>query len=225
MIFKAEKLDPDDYLTATEYIDSDHPQVRVFAERAAKGVQTPVDMARYLYDAVRDDIRYTPYFNAADRESYRASSCLAAGRGYCVAKAALLSASARHLGIPARIGLADVRNHLTSARLRQLMNTDIFYYHGFAELYLGDHWVRATPIFDARLCQRLNVSLLKFDGCHDALFHSYDNSGQRYMEYLVYHGSWRDVPVDMLMAEMRRLYPRVIGETPVDADFAAEARI
>ncbi len=224
MTSKPQDLAPGEYLSPTEYVDAAHPQVRVFAEQAASGAQTPIDVARALYVAVRDTIRYTPYADLTDRESYRASSCLAAGRGYCVAKAALLAASARHLGVPARIGLADVRNHLTSVRLRELMDSDVFYYHGFAELYLEDRWVRVTPTFDARLCRRLNVSLLEFDGRHDALFHRYNSAGQQYMEYLRYHGSWQDVPVAMLMTEMQRLYPHMAAAAPVDADFAAEAR-
>lgn len=198
--------------------------MRVFAEQAASGAQTPIDVARTLCVAVRDAIRYTPYADLTDRESYRASSCMAAGSGYCVAKATLLAASARHLGVPARIGLADVRNHLTSVRLRELMDSDVFFYHGFAELYLGDRRVRATPTFDARLCRRLNVSLLEFDGRHDALFQRYNSAGQQYMKYLRYHGSWQDAPVAMLMTEMRRLYPRMAAAAPVDGDFAAEAR-
>lgn len=218
-----EQLPLADYLKPAEYIDSDHPTVQAFAERAADSADDPLEIARRLYNAVRDQVTYTPYADYADPATYRASGCLAAGRGYCVGKAALLSACARHLGIPARLGLANVRNHLTTPRLQQLMDSDVFYYHGFTELYLDGQWVRVTPTFDARLCRRLNVSLLEFDGRNDALFHEYDNAGQRYMEYLTYHGTWQDVPVEMLMAAMRRHYPQLAGRTLADADFAAEA--
>ena len=43
--------------------------------------------------------------------------CSRAGRGFCIGKSALLAAVARVIGIPARLGYADVRNHLTSKRL------------------------------------------------------------------------------------------------------------
>jgi transglutaminase-like putative cysteine protease len=53
-----------------------------------------------------------------------------------VGKASLLTAAARAAGIPARIGFADVRNHLCTPRLRALMGTDTFVYHGYTDLYL-----------------------------------------------------------------------------------------
>ena len=43
------------------------------------------------------------------------SATLARGYGFCVNKAVLLAALARAVGIPARLGFADVRNHLSSA--------------------------------------------------------------------------------------------------------------
>ena len=70
-----------------------------------------------LYSTIRDAITYDPYVNFADPENYRASGVLAFGRGFCIGKSALLAASARAIGVPARVGYADVRNHLTSPRL------------------------------------------------------------------------------------------------------------
>ena len=90
-------------------------------------------------------------------ETYRASGCLARGAGFCVGKAALLAATARAADIPARVGFADVRNHLTSPRLRRLMTTDVFYYHGYAELYLDGAWVKATAVFDKTLSERVGI--------------------------------------------------------------------
>ena len=42
-------------------------------------------------------------------------------------------------------------------------------------------------------------------GC--ALLQPYDNAGREFMEYLVEHGSFFDVPAKYLMAEMALLYP------------------
>jgi hypothetical protein len=47
-----------------------------------------------------------------------------------VPKAAVLAAVARAAGIPARLGYADVRNHMSTERLRQTMKTDVFVWHG-----------------------------------------------------------------------------------------------
>ena len=75
------------------------------------------DKALRLYYAVRDGLRYDPYNTPMKREAYRASTTLAAGHGYCVNKAGLMAAVCRAVGIPARVGYADVRNHMTTKRL------------------------------------------------------------------------------------------------------------
>ncbi|MFX8393416.1 transglutaminase domain-containing protein, partial [Acinetobacter baumannii] len=70
------------------------------------------------------------------RQGLKASTVIARGRGYCVTKAVLLAAAARALGVPARIGFGDVKNHIATERLKKMMGTDIFYYHGYTELFL-----------------------------------------------------------------------------------------
>jgi transglutaminase-like putative cysteine protease len=126
-----------------------------------------------------------------------------------VAKAALLAASARAADIPARVGFADVRNHLASPRLKKLMDTDVFYYHGYAELYLDGIWVKATAVFDRGLCERFGVQPLEFDGHHDSLFHPYDAGGRRHMEYVRDHGASADVPVAAIIETFERYYPNL----------------
>ena len=87
--------------------------------------------------AVRDAIRYDPYTATADDpQDYRASTVIVRRVGYCVPKAVVLTAAARSLGIPARLGFADVRNHLQSRRLAEVMGSDVFVFHGFSELYV-----------------------------------------------------------------------------------------
>ena len=98
------------FLEPADYVDSDHPDVIEFAQRAAAQADTPREKAVALYFAVRDEIRYDPYVAIADPRSYKASNCVKAGRGFCIAKAALLAACARVVGIPARVAYADVRN-------------------------------------------------------------------------------------------------------------------
>ena len=63
-------------------------------------------------------------------------------------KAALLAACARAAGIPARVGYADVKNHLTTPELTAKMGTDLFVFHGYTELLLDGKWVKATPAFN-----------------------------------------------------------------------------
>ena len=52
--------DPCAYLGATCFIDSDHPRVREFAKRASASADTSVGVARDLFLAVRDGLRYNP---------------------------------------------------------------------------------------------------------------------------------------------------------------------
>ena len=100
------------FLAAGVFIDSDRPQVIAFAKQTIEGAADPRAAILRLYSTVRDTIIYDPYVNFADPANYRASGVLAAGRGFCIGKSALLAASARVIGVPARVGYADVRNHL-----------------------------------------------------------------------------------------------------------------
>ena len=133
-------------LQSGEYVDSASPVIAAFAARVCGDASDDVTRAVRLYYAVRDDIVYTPYCDFRARDTFRASACLVRGSGFCVAKAALLAAAARALGIPARVGFADVRNHLTTPKLRRFMGTDTFYHHGYTELFLEGKWVKAQNI-------------------------------------------------------------------------------
>ena len=203
-----------DFLQPGEYVDSDADNVVAFARQACGEARDDITKARRLYYAVRDGIVYTPYCDFRSPETFRASACLARGSGFCVAKAALLAAAARASGIPARVGFADVRNHLTTPRLRRLMGTDLFYYHGYTELYLGGKWVKATPAFDRGLCEKFGVRPLAFDGREDSLFHPHDVSGRRHMEYVRDRGPAADVPVADILETFSRCYPQLTAEAP-----------
>ncbi len=216
---------PEDCLGPTDLIDSDNDAVRAFAARAVGDATDPTEKAIRLFYAVRDEIRYDPYSMRLDRDYYRASHCLGEGRGYCVYKAALMTAASRAQGIPARIGFADVRNHLCTQRLRDLMGTDIFYYHGYAELYLDGKWIKTTPVFNQSLCEKFGVHPLEFDGRNDSLFHEFDVENRRHMEYINDHGSFLEVPYQRLADAMVAVYPKIVApdSTQASGDFAAEA--
>jgi transglutaminase-like putative cysteine protease len=196
------------YLDSAEYIDSGHPAVTSFSSRFAKGASAR-ERAVSLYYAVRDEIRYNPFLDFSKPEAYRASAVLEASEGFCIGKAALLAASARAAGIPARVGFADVKNHLTTPRLAETMGSDLFIYHGFAELELDGRWVKATPAFNLALCKRFRVKPLEFDGREDSVFHPFDEDDRRHMEYLRDRGSFADVPVAEIQAAFRETYPRL----------------
>src|SRR5688572_22916110 len=107
----------DEYLRPTEFLDSDHPAVREYAERHTSGQTNDVDRAVALYYAVRDGFQYDPYVLDLRRPAMRASTVLRKSRAYCVEKAVLLAASTRSLGIPSRLSFYIVRNHIATERL------------------------------------------------------------------------------------------------------------
>ncbi len=199
----------ENYLRSTEFIDSDNPSVREFAERSVAEAATDTEKAVSLYYAVRDGFQYDPYVLDLRRESLRASTLLTKTRGYCVEKAILLAASARSVGIPSRLSFYIVRNHIATERLAEALEKDYLVFHGAAEMYLEEKWVKTTPAFNKRLCDFLGVEPIEFDGTADAIFQEYDREGNVFMEYLHDYGAFDDMPYQMFLDELDKHYPHL----------------
>ncbi len=201
-----EQVNPE-YLQPTSIIDSDHEAIMDFAHKTTKGVaKDPIQSAVKLYYAVRDGIRYDPYMPFSLPEHYRASHTLNIKRGFCIPKACLLCALARASNIPARLGFATVQNHLATRQLIEFQGSERTVYHGYAELFLEGKWVIATPAFNAELCKRHHVPPLEFNGQEDSLFQPQNLEKKQFMEYLEYHGSYADVPINKIMAACIKEY-------------------
>ena len=194
------------HLRATPLIDADHPAVQAFARQHAQGAGERA-RAVALVHAVRDGFRYDPYRIDLSPNGMRASTVLANGYGWCVPKATLLTAVARAAGIPARLGFADVRNHMSTERMRETMKTDLFIWHGYTELWLEGAWRKATPAFNIELCEKFGLLPLDFDGVHDSIYHAFDKAGNRHMEYVNERGAFDDLPLDRLVADFHATYP------------------
>ena len=208
-----------EFLSSARCIDNADPAVQAFSERNASG-RSVRERAVSLYYAVRDQIRYNPFLDFSDAEVFRASAVLKAGEGFCVGKASLLAACARAAGIEARVGFADVKNHLTTPRLAETMGSDLFIYHGYSDLRIDGKWVKATPAFNLALCTRFRVKPLEFDGRADSIFHPFDEDERRHMEYLRDRGVYADVPVDEIQSAFREAYPKLYS---MGADVAKES--
>jgi transglutaminase-like putative cysteine protease len=210
-----------EYLDSRRYVDSDNASVAAFARKHVKGGNDK-ERAISLYYAVRDEIRYNPFLDFTKPAVFTASAVLEAGEGFCIGKAALLAACSRAAGIPARVGFADVKNHLTSPRLAETMGSDLFVYHGYTEFLLDGKWVKATPAFNLELCRRFRVKPLEWDGETDSIFHPFDEDNRRHMEYLRDRGSFADVPVDDIQKVFRETYPRFykLGKDAAKETFA-----
>ena len=207
-------LDPvqrDAALASTPVIDVAHPRVQALARELQWPQASVREQAVHLYGAVRDGFLYDPYHIDLSIEGMCASTVIERGKGWCVPKATLLAALCRALGIPARIGLADVKNHVTTPRLRAMMDTDVFYRHGYVLIWIEGRWVKATPAFNATLCEKMRVSPLEFDGVHDSISHPFDLEGQQHMEYLTDHGGYDEVPLDEIRPVYERYYARLIA--------------
>jgi hypothetical protein len=195
------------YLQPTAFFDYDQPRLKAWIDAQLEGVpEDPVEQSKALYLAVRDSISYNPYVFQTDPGTFSASHALENGETYCIPKAVLLGAAARSIGIPSRLGLADVRNHLSSPKLIEWLRSDIFRMHGYIELYLNRRWVKATPAFNRQLCELMKVEPLAFDGIHDSVFQEYTESGQAHMEYINDHGVFADVPHDFIVRGVRAAY-------------------
>jgi transglutaminase-like putative cysteine protease len=220
-------INPEQYLAPGEFIDSGDADVRAFAQKVTAGTAVDLSRAVKLYYAVRDEILYDPYYAGEERSYFRASDCLRAKRGFCIPKAALLAAAARSVGIPARVGYGDVRNHLSTKKLLELTGGNLFIWHGYTEIFLEDRWVKATPAFNLSLCKRFGVHPLEFDAKSDSLFHEFDQGGRRHMEYVKQRGHFADVPYDTIITDFKEAYPRWFAAPAADArgDFAKEASV
>ena len=216
-------------LAPTALIDSDHPDVIAFAGMHAQGSDER-ERAVALYMAVRDRFRYDPYRIDLSPEGMKASTVISQGSGWCVPNAALMVAACRAAGLHARLGFADVRNHLSTERLRQTMKTDVFIWHGYADIWLNGQWVKATPAFNIELCDKFGLLPLVFDGLSDSIYHPFDQSGQRHMEYVNQRGTFDDMPLNQIVADFQTVYGNwMADQTPLAQasfaqDVAAETR-
>lgn len=209
------------WLAPTPTIEVDHPAVQDFVGRFAPKVDDPISTAVALFYAVRDEIFYDPYLIDLTIAGLSASRSLSLKRGWCVSKAILLAACCRAAGIPTRLGFADVRNHLSTERLRTIMQSDVFVWHGYVLMLLDQRWVKASPAFNQRLTSRFRLRPLEFDGHADALFHPFDLDGKRHMEYIHDRGTYDDVPLESIRATFIEAYPlyRLYAE---QADFETD---
>jgi transglutaminase-like putative cysteine protease len=197
----------EEFLKPTPDIDCDAESVKEKSQRIIQGVSIQRDRAIRIFYAVRDGIKYTIYGQRSRPEHFRASTILSAGEGYCVQKAILLVALARAASIPARLRFASIRSHLVSKEMLEKRGTNLFPYHGYAELYLEGSWVKAAPTFDIVSCTNGDLRPVDFDGQHDALLPSTTLDGRAHIEYVEDRGFFEDVPFDTLMkASLRHKY-------------------
>jgi transglutaminase-like putative cysteine protease len=214
-----------EFLQSTYFINSDDERIVGYSQDIIGSETDPVKQAIALYYAVRDGFRYDPYDISLSPDAFKATNILALGKGWCVAKAILLAACCRSIGIPSRLGFADVSNHLSTERMRQVMQTDVFYWHGYTSIFLNNNWVKATPAFNIELCDKFNLKPLEFDGTKDSIYHEFDEMGNKHMEYLNDRGEYSDLPLEALIETFAEYYPNMAAlasNADFDQDIASE---
>lgn len=195
------------YLKPTFFIDSDSVEIADYAHDACRGAYTDREKAINLFYAVRDDIKYDLFGYEINPMFMKASNILKKATGYCVSKGLVLAAACRAVGIPARMGFADLINHLNPQKISELLQTDVFAFHGFTEIYIDGKWVKATPSFDRGLCEKSGYYIPEFDGIQDTTYPAFNKKGERHMEYVHFYGSFPDLPVYALLDSVKTHYP------------------
>jgi len=192
---------PSECLAPSYFIDFDTPAVASTANEVVKDID-PVDvpaMAQKLFYFVRDHVPYKVLWGLPTRKYLKASKTLARGFGFCIPKAILLAALARAVKIPARLHYADIINHLASDNLQKAMGTTLFVFHGYAELFIDETWLKVNPAFDLALTEDKGYYPVEFDGHDDAVFQATDRLGNPQFEYVNDRGTFVDVPYKQII--------------------------
>jgi len=197
------------FKSPTTCIDSNHSSIQSLARELTTPHTTIKEKAIAIYYKVRDGWKYNPYHINFNSDKLKASLLIQKEEGHCIDKAVILIALARAAGIPARLCLAKVRNHIATEKLEEELGTNILVPHGYAELWIEDKWVKATPAFNEELCTHLKVAPLEFDGETDSVFQEYDRSGADFMEYIEEYGHFEEVPIDLMYDLMKEHYPAI----------------
>ncbi|TFG27461.1 MAG: transglutaminase domain-containing protein [Promethearchaeota archaeon] len=196
------------YLQPTKFFDFHKSKVKQKALDITRECETEEEKAKALFYWVRDTIRYNmQLFVPIIVNNFKASKVMQKRQGFCVSKSILLSTLARAVGIPARIHLVDLINHLVSQKVIDFMKEKIMYYHGFSELYLNGKWIKLTPSFDQETAKRGGfLPMCEFDGVNDAVFPPYDINGRKFGEYVRDRGVHADLPLDEIDQVFREKY-------------------
>ena len=190
--------DIETYLQPTKFFDFHKSKVKQKALEITDGCVSDKEKAKAVFYFVRDEIRYNMrLFIPKIINNFKASKVLHKRQGFCVSKSILLSSLARAVGIPARIHLVDLINHLVGPKVMDLMGTNVMFYHGFSELLLDGRWVKLTPSFDQGTAKKGGfLPMCEFDGENDAVFPPYDINGNKFGEYVGDRGVHADLPLD-----------------------------
>ncbi|MCH2194143.1 transglutaminase family protein [Kordia sp.] len=197
------------YLTPTYYFDFEDEIIQTQIASYKNNNISDKEKAIGLYNKVRDDWKYDPYSISFSKENYRASTIDQKPSRNCVEKSIILIACLRAVGIPARLHLGKVKNHIATERLTEKFGSNELTPHGMVNAYLNDTWLKMSPAFNASLCERFQVAPLEFDGENNSFLQQYNNEGSLFMQYTDDYGHFEDVPLDFMRKNIKEHYPHI----------------
>lgn len=201
-----------DYTASTYYFDYETDEIQNIIGEFNIDSLTSKEKAKQLYLKIRDGWRYDPYHITITKEGFKASKTAKKNSGHCLDKSILLIACLRGLGIPARIHLAKVKNHIGVERLIEKFGTNELTPHGMINVYINGKWLKASPAFNISLCRKCNVAPLEFNGEQDSVFQEYNNEGAEFMKYLEDYGHFMDVPYDFIINNIKEHYSEIYNQ-------------
>ncbi|WP_282076226.1 transglutaminase-like domain-containing protein [Maribacter aquivivus] len=208
-----------DFLSPTYFFDYESDEIQDLVSEFKNTTLSEKEISIALYNKVRDAWRYDPYSLSFNKEKYRASEIAKRPKGHCIDKSIILIAGLRALGIPARIHLAKVKNHIGVERLIEKFGSNELTPHGMVDAFINDKWLKLSPTFNASLCEMLNVAPLDFDGENDAVLQEFSSDGTQFMEYLEDYGHFDDVPMEFMERNAREHYPNIFDTGTNQTEF------
>ncbi len=199
------------YLQPTYFLDFNSESIQEFVTDVDSTYKTDKDKSIALYTKVRDHFKYDPYSISLTKDNYRASVIAQKTSGNCVEKSIVLIAGLRALGIPARLHLGKVKNHIAVERLMEKFGSNELTPHGMVNVLLNGKWLKLSPAFNKELCTKFNVEPLDFDGENSSFLQQYNSTGNRFMEYVEDYGFFEDVPLDFMLDNIKTHYPHIFN--------------
>ncbi len=197
------------YLEPTDYLNFDHHSIQELIKEYSVESMTEKEKVIELYKKIRDDWWYDPYTISLSKDTYKASNIAKKSSGNCVEKSVLLVACLRGVGVPARLHLGKVKNHIAVERLTEKFGSNELTPHGMVNVYLNGSWLKLSPAFNASLCEKFKVEPLEFDGENSSFLQQHNSKGSLFMEYVDDYGHFEDVPLDFMKQNIKEHYPHI----------------
>ncbi|WP_321307611.1 transglutaminase family protein [Marinifilum fragile] len=197
------------YLSPSYYFDFESDVIQKLISAFKDDRISDKEKAIGMYLKVRDNWRYDPYTISLAKESFRASFIAQKSTGNCVEKSILLIACLRALGLPARLHLGKVKNHIAVERLTEKYRSNELTPHGMLNVYLNHKWLKLSPAFNKSLCEKFKVAPLDFDGENNSFLQQFNSEGSLFMEYTADYGHFEDVPLDFMKRNIKEHYPHI----------------